>query len=50
LIVLPQFERRIQNQLRRAMANFANRRGGGRAQDPPDDDEDDFAAPPRRGR
>ncbi len=48
LIVLPAFERRIQNQLRRAMANFANRRGGGRASDPDDDDDD--VPPPRRDR
>lgn len=48
LIVLPQFERRIQNQLRRALSNGQNRRGGGRAVDPTLDDDDD--EPPRRGR
>lgn len=48
LIVLPQFERRIQNQLRRAMANFANRRGG-RAGGGADLDDDDDDLPPRRG-
>lgn len=51
LIVLPAFERRIQNQLRRAMANAASRRGGmpargGDLED--DDDEDDRIR--RRGR
>ncbi len=49
LIVLPQFERRIQNQLRRALSNAQNRRGGGRAVDPTSDDDDDDV-PPRRGR
>ena len=49
LIVLPQFERRIQNQLRRALSNAQNRRGGGRAADPTFDDEDDDMTP-RRGR
>jgi hypothetical protein len=50
LIVLPQFERRIQNQLRRALSN-AQRRGGGRGADPTfDDDDDDDDMAPRRGR
>jgi hypothetical protein len=50
LIVLPQFERRIQNQLRRAMANAGRR---GRAADPLDDDDDDVPRrdnPGRRGQ
>jgi hypothetical protein len=42
LIVLPAFERRIQNQLRRAMMNAGGTRGG-RA--PDDDMDDDFARP-----
>ena len=52
LIVLPAFERRIQNQLRRAMANAANRRGGGRRDGGADplDDEDDDGPTPRRNR
>ncbi len=51
LIVLPAFERRIQNQLRRAMSNFANRRGGGgRAGGGADlDDDEEDGPPPRRG-
>jgi hypothetical protein len=48
LIVLPQFERRIQNQLRRALSNAQNRRGGRGADPTFDDDDDDMT--PRRGR
>lgn len=49
LIVLPRFERRIQNQLRRALSNAQNRRGGGRRGGDPLDDDDDDDVPPRRG-
>lgn len=53
LIVLPQFERRIQNQLRRAMAN-AGRRGGRAPLDDSDDLDDDVVPrrdnPGRRGQ
>jgi len=47
LVVLPAFERRIQNQLRRAMTN-ANRRGRGGSALEDEGDEDD--APRPRGR
>ena len=46
LVVLPAFERRIQNQLRRAIL----RRTGPQAQDPDDGDDDDDDDLPRRGR
>jgi hypothetical protein len=47
LVVLPGFERKIQNQLRRAI----NRRPGpAQAQDPDGDDDDDDDRPRRRGR
>jgi len=46
LIVLPRFERRIQNQLRRALANGARRRQGtGAPVDPYDDDDGDDGFP-----
>lgn len=48
LIVLPQFERKIQNQLRRALSNAQNRRDNGPRAPDDDDDFDDF--PARRGR
>ncbi len=50
LIVLPAFEKRIQNQLRRALSSWQNRRGGAPARglDPDDDDGDDV--PLRRRR
>jgi hypothetical protein len=52
LIVLPNFERRIQNQLRRAMANASRRGGGPRRGDPLDEDDEDIVDPrmQRRGR
>jgi hypothetical protein len=46
LIVLPAFERRIQNQLRRAMINAGARNRGGI----PDDEPDDDFGPRPRGR
>jgi hypothetical protein len=49
LIVLPQFERRIQNQLRRAMGGGAGR-AGRRGNPQPDDDDDLDLDSPRRGR
>jgi hypothetical protein len=45
LVVLPAFERKIQNQLRRAIV-----RKPSQAQDPDDDDDDDAAPPARRRR
>lgn len=52
MIVLPAFERRIQNQLRRAISRGAGpARGGARANpnvDPDDDEDDDLGPPPRR--
>ncbi|MFN0250794.1 MAG: hypothetical protein ACKV2T_28225 [Kofleriaceae bacterium] len=61
LVVLPRFERRIRNQLSRAIENrgggsprdnrFRGRRGGGFAEDEPDDDlDDDDEAPAPRTR
>lgn len=49
LIVLPQFERKIQNQLRRALSNAQNRRDNSRRA-PDDDDDFDDTPTPRRGR
>ena len=50
LVVLPAFERKIQNQLRRAIVRKQIERAQG-AQDPDDDDDDDDdAAPPARRR
>jgi len=46
LVVLPAFERKIQNQLRRAIT----RRPGGQARDPDDDLDDDDDDTPRRPR
>jgi len=45
LVVLPKFERRIQNQLRKAIAK-TGARARGRARADFDDDDDDDAAPP----
>jgi len=52
LIVLPRFERRIQNQLRRALANGAARRRGARRNVEVDDDDDggDFGGFPQPRR
>ena len=50
LIVLPQFERRIQNQLRRAMNGGAGRAAGRRQAPQPDDDDDLDFDPAPRGR
>jgi len=50
LIVLPRFERRIQNQLRRALAAGAARNRRGISTPDDDDDEPDFDEPPRRRR
>jgi len=50
LIVLPQFERRIMNQLRRAMNAGAGRAAGRRGVPQPDDDDDFDIDPQPRGR